>query len=197
MKTFPLVLLAAILMSCAGTAYSQSNADAAHEALTDAQHAYIKGDLDTAKQQFKIVLELDPHNVTALNYMRMIATQEKATGQSGAGREKQLQALILPRVELKDTSFGVALDYLKQMAAKQGDAGINFVVQVPQDVVDAKKITLNLTNIPFTEVLRYMGELTSFKFVVEKYAISVKSTESSPAVTSAAPAASPIPGLAP
>ena len=183
MKTLPLVLLSAFIMLFAQSGFAQS----AQDALNDAQKAYLRGDTETAKAQFKIVLELDPHNITAQNYMRMITMAEKANGGGAVQREKQLAALILPHVELNDATFGTALDYLKQSAAKQGVTDISFVVQAPQDVVDTKKVTLNLSKIPFTEVIRYVGELTGFKFSIEKYAIVVKS-DAGPVVTSASPA---------
>ena len=36
------------------------------------------------------------------------------------------------------------------------------------------RITLNLTNIPFTEALRYVGSLAGVAFTYDKYAIMVK-----------------------
>jgi len=210
MKTFPLVLLSVVLALSTRSGYSQGalssprqsgtqsaqsaenvqNAKDAHDILSDAQRAYLRGDMETARQQFKMVIELDPHNVTAINYMRMISMQEKANGGTGALREKQLSGLILPHVELNDATFGTALEYLKQSAAKQGVTDVSFVVQAPQDIVDTKKVTLNLSKIPFTEVLRYMGELTDLKFSIEKYAIVVKSSQAT-AASAATPAATP------
>ena len=193
MKTFPLVLLSAIALLFAQSGFAQSTQDA----LNDAQRAYIRGDTETAKAQFKIVLELDPHNVTAQNYMRMITMAEKANGGGAVQREKQLGALILPHVELNEATFGTALEYLKQSAAKQGVTDVSFVVQAPQEIVDTKKVTLNLSKIPFTEVMRYMGELTGFKFSIEKYAIVVKSQDAAPAVSSAAPVTPAVPAATP
>jgi len=207
MKTFPLVLLSVTLAlstryGCAQSAKTSpmpestlgaqnaQNIHDAHDTLSDAQRAYLRGDMDTAKQLFKIELELDPHNVTAINYMRMINTQEKSNGETSALREKQLAALILPHVELNEATLGTALDYLKQSAARQGVTDVSFVVQAPQDVVDSKKVTLNLSKIPFTEVMRYMGELTGFKFAIEKYAIVVK-PDAVTVVTSASPVPAP------
>jgi hypothetical protein len=184
MKILPVFLFAAMVLFT-----HVSNAQSKQELLTEAQRDYLRGDADNAKQKFKMVLESDPRNVTAQNYLRMIAVQEKSG--NGAGQlEKQLQALILPRVELKDATFGTALEYLKQNAAKvsEGKTKVSFVVQVPADIADSKKVTLSLTNVPFTEVLRYMGELTGFRFAIEKYAIFVKEKTGAPS-----PSAQPAP----
>jgi hypothetical protein len=37
-----------------------------------------------------------------------------------------------------------------------------------------KKFTLSLQNVPFTEVLRYIGELTNVQFSYDRFAITVK-----------------------
>ncbi len=49
--------------------------------------------------------------------------------------------------------------------------------------VAKQTVTLNLTNIPFTEVLKYVGQLTGTRFDIEKYAIVVR--PATPAVASA------------
>jgi hypothetical protein len=159
----------------------------AREILSEAQQAALRGDTDEAKQKFKLVLEMDPKNVVAQNCLRSIAVQEKAGG-GASPLERQLQALIVPRVEFRDATFRATLDYLKQTAAKisDGKTSANFVVQIPNEITDAKKVTLNLTKVPFTEVLRYLGELTGFKFTIDKYAIIVKQkVEAAPPTASA------------
>lgn len=186
MKILPAFLLVVMVL------FTQvCHAQSPQELLTEAQRDYLRGDADSARQKFKQVLELEPQNVTAQNYLRMIAAQDKS-GSGAKQMEKQLEALILDRVEFKDATFGSALEYLKQSAAKvsQGKTNVSFVVQVPSGIADSKKVSLSLTKVPFTEVLRYMGELTGFKFVIEKYAILVKEKTESPS-PSTQPAATP------
>ena len=90
--------------------------------------------------------------------------------------EKQLKALILEKVDLKDATLGTAFQYLKQKAAKQSADKIlvNFVVQLPPDFTTAQRVTLNLANIPFTEALHYLCEQVGVEYKIEKYAIIVK-----------------------
>ncbi len=90
--------------------------------------------------------------------------------------EKALTALIIPHVQLKDATFDSTLEYLKQTAEKAsgGKTKVSFVVQVPEDVATKTKVSIDLADIPFTEVLHYLSELTGFKFTIEKYAITVK-----------------------
>jgi hypothetical protein len=92
-------------------------------------------------------------------------------------------------VEFKEATLGSALDYLKQVVARvsEGKAAVNFIVQLPDDQVKTQTVTLNVTNIPFTEVLRYIGGLANVQFEYEKYAVVVKAKGSTAATTSSAP----------
>lgn len=136
----------------------------------DAQRAFLAGDMETAKIKFRTVLQVDPANVTARNYLRMIVVQEN---QGGAGTiESQLKNIKLPMVQFQDATFGAALEFVKQQAAKQS-ATISFVTKVPPEML-LKKVTLNLTNVPLGEALRYLCDLVGATAVAEKYAIVIK-----------------------
>jgi len=145
----------------------------------------MKGDMATAKTDMEWVLQLDPHNKAAIAYLRRILLQEGQQNK-GAMLEKQLDALIIPKLDFKDATLSSALDYMKKSADKlsNGKIIVSFVVQAPEQA--NAPVTLSLSNTPYTEVLRYIGGLTGLKFSYEKYAILVR-----PASNAAAPAASP------
>jgi hypothetical protein len=169
MKWFPL-LLSCLLVSSAIPALAQDS----RQLLSEGQRALSSGDVTTAKAKFEQVLSIDPKNPIAKNYLRTMQAQEASSG--GAQLEKQLKTLILPKVEFRDATFSSALDYLKQQAAKvsNGQVQVSFVVQLPEEFVRSKNITLSLANVPFTEALRYVGDIAEVRFSVEKYAIVVK-----------------------
>jgi len=141
--------------------------------VNEAQKAYLAGDIQAAKQEFLIVLEEDPHNVVARNYLKMIALAESKTG-SGARLQKQLQSLILPQVDLKEATLDATLEYLRQQAAKISEGRVKTSFVLRPEVSASATITLHLSNIPFTEVLRYVGDLAKVDFMIEQYAITVK-----------------------
>lgn len=161
------VLLIFLVSLIAGTA---SDAESASQLASEAQRSYLGGDLEAAKLKFKQALEIDPSNITAKNYLRMIAVQEAKAG-GGAPLERKLRSLVLPAVKFRDATFSAALESLKQQAALQAVA-VSFVTQLPPEMM-AKLVTLNLSNVPFTEALRYLCELNGAKFVVEKFAILI------------------------
>ncbi len=149
--------------------------------MRQAQQAYLSRDYDTAVQLFGEVLELDPQNIHAIQYLRMIratlASQPPAPKDPTSG-------LMLPKVELKDATFSSALDFLKQEAAKQG-VTVSFVSELPPAQAQ-EKVTLSLSNIPFLDALRYLCQLDNATYDLQRYAIVISPT---PIGASSAPAA--------
>lgn len=156
---------------------------------TEAQRAYMAGDYTTAKTKFQMILASDPRNAVARNYLRMIAVAEAQAG-PGAKLESRLKKLILPKVDLKEATLDASLDFLRQTAetVSGGKIKTSFVLQT--GVNPSARVTLHLSNIPFTEVLRYVGDLANVQFTVEKYAISVR-PKSAAAEAEAAASATP------
>lgn len=169
LQKFSFVILGIALLT------SVSFGESAAQLLSEAQAAYLRGDLEAAKRNFELVNQLEPRNATAIGYLRMIKAKE-AKGGGGAKLEKQLQSVILPQVQFREATLGSALDFLKQQVTKltDGKLAVNFVLQLPEETVKTTQVTLNLTNVPFTEVLRYVGTLTNVTFSYEQYAIAVK-----------------------
>ena len=173
MKT-PTNLLAAALLVLATTASGQDTNDL----IKEAQRAYVRGDAADAKEKFELIRRLDPNNRTAIMYLRRMAAEE-ATGPGSKtppnATQTALGQVILPRVDLREASLAEVLDFLRQKGNQiaEGKVAINFVTQL-DDTQKAAKITLSLQNVPFTEALRYVGELGGVQFVYERFAIVVK-----------------------
>ena len=170
MKALPKLALAlAALLTCATGVIA---ADAAAQLLTEAQAAYKQGDLKAAKAKFLSVTSLDPKNQTAITYLRKIQTEEAEKGGSG---DRNLTKLILPSVQFREADLSAVLEALRQQVAKvsNGQQAVNFVAQLSE--AQAKTpITLSLTNVPFPEVLKYIGTLAGVTFTFDKYAIMVR-----------------------
>lgn len=140
--------------------------------------AYASGDYDTAKELFTEVLQVQPNNVVAIQFLRSIGVKQAGLAPSA---NTGLDKLVLPKVELAGATFSAALHFLKQQAAAQS-VTVSFVSQLPASQME-KKITLNLSQIPFLEALRYLCALNRATFKSERYAILI----------TPAPAASPEP----
>jgi hypothetical protein len=164
--------------------------------LTEGQTAFMQGDMATAKTDLQWVLRLDPRNKTAIGFLRRITLQEGQQNK-GAALEKQLDALMIPKLDFKETTLAPALDFMKKMADRlsNGKINVSFVVQVPPEQVNSQPVTLSLSNIPFTEALRYIGGLTGLNFSYEKYAIVVRPMANAATPTGPAAPGAPADGL--
>jgi tetratricopeptide (TPR) repeat protein len=168
-----------------------ANAQTSASLLSEAQREYQAGNIASAKSKFQVVLASDPKNVVAKNYLKAIATAESQAG-PGVKTEAQYKKLILPQVEIREATLDSALEYLKQAAVKASNEKLkpSFVLQPGVDA--STPVTLRLSGIPFTEALRYVGDLASVQFSYDQYAISVRPKAGS--VPAAAPA--PVEGVA-
>ena len=114
----------------------------------------------------------------------------------------KLNRIIIPKIDLRDTTVREAVEYLKQQSKERDSStsdpkdkkGVNIVLKlgngaaqdpaapVPADGALAPvavggnaetKITLSLTNVPLVEALRYLTELAKLKYKIEPYAVSI------------------------
>ncbi len=166
----PRVWLLLLLPLLPMTGWAESTADL----LRIAQQAYMRGDIEAAKSTFEMVVQIDPRNPTALTYLRTIRAAKPAIS-AAKSQQKQLNGVILAKVQFNQTSFGSALEYLKQQVAKstEGKVPLNFVTQVPEETL-ATPITLALSNVPVGEILRYLGELAKVSITYEPFAVAIR-----------------------
>ena len=136
--------------------------------MAQGQRAYIAGDYETAKEAFGEVLEIDLHNVLAVQFLRKIRLGQAAMG---SPTPKPIDSLLIPKINFTNATFTSALDYLKQAAAKQ-NVTVSFVPQLPPAQLN-RTITLNLDNIPFYDALTYLCKLDGATYKVDPYAIEI------------------------
>jgi hypothetical protein len=166
-----MTLVGAISLALASGAVAEN----VQKLLTEAQTAYMRGDVENAKATFEMINKLDPKNQTAIAFLRRIQVEQAAKGGAGA-QEKKFAAVIMPKIEFKDATLREALEFMrKKVNEMPGDKPqVNFVMQLTEEQTNAARITLNLSSIPFTEALRYIGGLAGVTFSYDQYAILVK-----------------------
>jgi general secretion pathway protein D len=111
-------------------------------------------------------------------------------GESGAGRMlmgNKLERIIVPVVDFDGVNIREAFDFLRQQSIEldtfelnEDRRGINFVLELggPESEVGkrilATPINLQLKNVPLSEVVRYINEITRTVYVPQEWAVAVR-----------------------
>jgi hypothetical protein len=191
----PLQIVACSLALALATAVHAANPPdpEIQKLLTEGQAAYMKGDVEGAKSAFEMVYSMDSRNITAINFLKKIAA-EKGTKKGPVPIERQVASVMIPQIQFKDATLGSALDYMKRAVNKEsgGKVAVNFVVQLPPEQINTQTVTLSLSQVPFSEALKYLGTVASLDFVYEKYAIKVVPKNDAAATTSPTAPTTPV-----
>jgi hypothetical protein len=153
-------------------------AEDAIDTLNEAQRAYVKGEATLARRKFARVLELDPGNVTATRYIKVIdaeVARARANQPPPSIAEERVSRVTLPKIELREATLAETLEYLQQKCRQilGDDKPINMVLLLSEEA-RARKITLTLANVPAAEVFRYIANLGNVEFSYDEYAMIVK-----------------------
>lgn len=157
---------------------------AAPSLVTEAQRDYSAGRYSEAKAKFLRIQAQNPSNVVAKNYLRMIEAVEKTAPQSQL--KNQLSSLMVETIAVREASLESVLEMLPQWAGKASEGKVKPSFVVEPGVELQKPITLQLSNVPFTEILRYVGIQGSVKFRIEQYAVRVAPQSATPEKTAPA-----------
>lgn len=152
----PLQIIAcALTLALATAVHAAAPSPELQDLLTKGQTAYMKGDIETAKAAFEMVYQMDSRNTTAIGFLQRIKIDEKNKPKF-VPMERQLASVVIPQIQFREATLGAALDYLKKAAERQtdGKVGVNFVVKLPPEQLNSQQVTLNLSNVPFTEALK-------------------------------------------
>lgn len=137
-----------------------------------AKTAYDAEDYEKAAIGFRKVLKYQPSYIYARKYLTQTEAMLKK-GKTVVTLEGKLAKLQVPSVEFDNASLGTVMSYLAQKSAEisGGKVVANFIYKGPREDKESKMVTLKLGNVPMTEVIRYVGQLTGTKFKYEEYAV--------------------------
>ena len=163
--------------------------------LNDGKTAYQKGDYEAAKSAFEMVYSMDSRNITAINFLKLLKAQKPVSLKS-LPIERQVAGIVIPQVQFRDAPLSSAVDYLKRAVAREsgGKVAVNFVVQLPTEQTLTQTVTLSLSQVPFTEAVKYLASVSNLDVEYQKFAIVLKPKDGTAAVT---PTSAPAPGVSP
>lgn len=132
-----------------------------------------------AEGRLKRLAELQPNQPTISEFLRLVQLKLHDPAE---GLTKRLATIIFPVVQFRAASPQDVIDYLRHESGRfaTDKTEVNFVWQVP-DSVQLPPITLNLKNIPLSDVLNYATQLAGLRYRVEPHAVVIYKPEPSTA----------------
>ncbi|NOX99443.1 MAG: hypothetical protein GXP30_06905 [Verrucomicrobia bacterium] len=140
--------------------------------FNDAKVAYAAQDYEKAAEGFRKVLKYQPGYIYARKYLNQAEAKIKSGVKPTVSLESKLAQLKIS-VEFSETDLGSVMTYLSQKSSEisGGKVVANFIYKGSSEDKTSKLVTLKLGNVPLTEVIRYVGQLTATKFKYEEFAI--------------------------
>ncbi|YCM43741.1 hypothetical protein V2O64_20760 [Verrucomicrobiaceae bacterium 227] len=136
--------------------------------------AMHQGNEKEARSAFKSVLKLQPgHGHARYQLTQLPATVAKVKLQK---REALFASTLIKEINFNKATLSEALEALNLFASQATDDKFtpNFVIQDPGGKLEEKTITLKMTNVPLSNILHYVTELTGTKVRYDAHATVVR-----------------------
>jgi len=126
-----------------------------------------------ALQRFEKVLQESPSFVYARSYANRCRTAMSRSVGPEKDLESRLSRLTVPKIEFNEAPIGDVLEFFTAKARElsNGEVNANFIYKGTRDQRLNTLVTLSLKNVPMTEAIRYVGQLTSTRFKYEEHAV--------------------------
>jgi len=138
-----------------------------YKAAYDHQRAKMLGEVGKAWE--------DPLPATVQDVSALFGAAARSRAYTASGREgviEKLRSLIFPKVEFSGATLDEVTELLRVRSRDldpQGK-GVSFVMNVPPES-RSTPISLNLTNVPMEEVVRYVSEMCGVSYKVDDNAV--------------------------
>lgn len=189
MKTIAILLLTYLTVILAAPVSAQKNAQSVYN---EGVALFNEERYDEALVLFEQVLKSNPGFVYARNYAARCKTAIVRNVGPKNDLEGRLSRIIIPEIAFAEAPIGDTLDYLASRAQEltKGETVVNFIYKGTPEQRSGTSITLSLRNVPLSEAIKYVGELSRSKVNYEPHAVVIDpnpGTETVP-VTNTAPA---------
>jgi len=156
-------------------------------AFIQGKKAYQAGDYREARAYLLKAIKEDPANKQAQQYLRHVQAAAKH-GAKPVNLEARLGSVMVRQVKFDELPVDKALNYLKQKVTEStgGQLKPNFIVKG----TSKGKITLDLGDVPASEVLRYIAELSGYQLSYDPHA-AVLSSKTVPTIQEQHPTSKP------
>jgi len=132
------------------------------------REAFHKGDFETANTLLTQVAAAAPNHTDTQNMLRFIRANQKVNAST---LKKDYGAVVLPKVEMQDVTLSEALEGLRLLTKNASGGKVTPNVIIKGTGLSDKRVTFSLANIPVTEVIDYLAQLTGSKASYDKHAV--------------------------
>jgi hypothetical protein len=132
--------------------------------------AFNAGQFDLAREKLNIVKARNPSHVPTLAMLTQI---NQKLGEDNSSLRKSYEGVMIEKVEFTDVELSEAIDAVRILSRKASKEKIvpNITLKTPE--IGAKKINLSLTNVPLSEVLNFLAQLSGAKLTYDKYGVTL------------------------
>jgi hypothetical protein len=156
-------LMAAFFVS----ASSLFAADDLNAAYQKGREAFHKGDFATAQAFLTQVAAANPGHTDTQNMLRYIKAHAKPEAST---LRRDYAAVTIPKIEMEEVTLTEALAGLRLLSKNASAGKVSPNVIVKGTDLSTKKLSLSLSNVPLSEALEYLAQLTGSKVSYEKHA---------------------------
>ena len=168
--TLILTLAGAFVFLAPGDCHAQLSA---RDAYNKGLQLYKAQNYEEALKMFEAVQRAKPSDPYARSYISKCKTAIAQNLGSKNNLEANLAKIVVPQINFKDAPIGDVLDYLTSRAHELSGGKIvaNFIYKGTAEQRQQTLISLNLRNVPMTEAIKYVGQLSRTRFLYEEHAI--------------------------
>jgi hypothetical protein len=132
-----------------------------------------QGKVAAAEQDFQAILRAQPQHPQALYALNLLKSNR--ANYAARSRLHRMKAIQIDRVDYADASLTEALESLSAQVTKaSADKFVpNFIVKDPQKKFESAQLTLQLQNVPASQVLNYIVDHVQAKVLYEEHAILI------------------------
>lgn len=139
--------------------------------------AFYRNDYATAHQLLSRVAAANPKHTETNNMLAFIRANHKI----GEGTLKQKYAtVILPKLEMQDVTLAEAIDGIRALSKNASGGKVTPNLMIKGADIGERKLSLALSNIPLTEALNYITQLTNTKATYDKHVVMISGMADAP-----------------
>lgn len=144
--------------------------------------AYFHDDYVTAKRLLAQVNKADPKHKPTIIMLKHISMAEQVAAAKAASLEGRMKRMMIPRLELDDTSVIEVLDFLRLKTGELYSEAQkpNFIIKLNPEK-ERQKVTLKLGRVSLYEALNALASAAGLEAAYDRYAVTIQAKSDVPA----------------